>query len=165
MAIRDLIPWRKERVPVRRQEQEPFLTLQQEMNRMFDEFLGDWGAQLPALWREPWTSFSPRVDVTETEEEVRVEAELPGLDAEDIDVSLSRNVLTISGEKKHEKEEREKGYYRSERTYGAFKRSLTLPEAVDFNRANATFEKGVLTIAFPKTAQAQERKKIEVKTS
>jgi HSP20 family protein len=98
------------------------------------------------------------VDVAEMEDEIKVSAELPGLDNEDIDVSLSDDVLTISGEKKEEKEEKGKNYYRSERSYGAFRRDIPLPSQVDADKVDAVFQKGVLTITLPKTAEAKAKK-------
>jgi HSP20 family protein len=92
-----------------------------------------------------------------------VSAELPGMDDEDIEVSLSRDVLTISGEKKQEKEEKGRDYYRAERSYGSFRRSIPLPAEVNADKVDAVFSKGVLTITLPKTAKAEGRKRIIVK--
>jgi HSP20 family protein len=104
------------------------------------------------------------VDVSETENEIKVSAELPGLDEENVDVSLSPGVLTISGEKKEETKEERENYYRAERAYGAFRRAVPLPTEVDTDGAEAVFQKGVLTVTLPKTAETQERKKIAVQT-
>ena len=160
MAIRDLIPWRRERLPVRREEQDPFLALRQEMDRMFDEFSR---GSLLAPFEGEWGVFDPRVDVVETEQEVKVTAELPGLDAKDVDLTLSHNVLTIKGEKKHEHEEKGENFYRAERSYGSFQRSVALPQGVETDEIEAAFDKGVLTVTFPKTA-TEETHKIAVKT-
>jgi len=160
MAIRDLIPWKRERLPVRREEQDPFLSFRQEIDHMFDEFFE--GRAL-APWGQEWSGFDPRVDVVETDQEVKVTAELPGLDAQDVDVTLSHNVLTLKGEKKHEHEEKGEGYYRSERSYGSFERSIPLPSTVETAKVDATFDKGVLTVTFPKTAAEKGRKLITVK--
>ena len=98
------------------------------------------------------------MDVSETESDIVVKAEIPGLDKDDIKVSLSGDVLTISGKKKDERKE-EKGSYRLlERRYGSFKRSVTLPSAVDPDRVQAEFRKGVLTITLPKTEETRARK-------
>ena len=161
MAIRDLIPWRRERLPVRREEQDPFPSFRQEMDRLFDEFFE--GRAL-APWGEEWTGFAPRVDVVETDREVKVTAELPGLDAQDVDVTVSHNTLTLKGEKKQEHEERREGYYRSERSYGSFQRTIALPGNVETDKADAAFDKGVLTVTFPKTAAETGRKQIAVKS-
>ena len=161
MAIRDLIPWKRERLPVRRVEQDPFLSFRQEMDHMFDEFFE---GRAPALWGEEWTGFAPRVDVAETDQEVKVTAELPGLDAEDVDVTVSHDVLTLKGEKKQEHEEKGEGFYRSERSYGSFQRSIPLPSTVETDKADAAFDKGVLTVKFPKTEAETDRKQIAVKS-
>jgi HSP20 family protein len=159
MPISDLIPWKREKqVPVRREEENPLWAFRREMDRLFDDFFGAWGGRALAPFGEGWGAFSPQVDVAEMEDEIKVSAELPGLDNEDIDVSLSDDVLTISGEKKEEKEEKGKNYYRSERSYGAFRRDIPLPSQVDADKVDAVFQKGVLTITLPKTAEAKAKK-------
>lgn len=166
MSITDLIPWRRgeRKVPVKREEERSVLSFQQEMNRLFDEFFGGWDLAPFREFTEPWDVFSPRVDVVEGDKEITVSAELPGIDEKEIDVSLSHGVLTITGEKREEKEDKGKDYYRMERSYGSFRRSVPLPGEVDENKAEATFKKGVLTITLPKTAEAQARKRISIKT-
>ena len=136
------------------------MALRQDMDHMFDEFSR---GSLPAPFDKEWTAFDPRVDVVETDQEVKVTAELPGLDAQDVDLTLSHNVLTIKGEKKHEHEEQGENYYRAERSYGSFQRSITLPQNVETDRVEAAFDKGVLTVTLPKTA-ADETLKIAVKS-
>jgi HSP20 family protein len=131
------------------------------MDRMFDAFFE--GRAL-APWDKEWAAFDPRVDVVETDQEVKVTAELPGLDAEDVDVTVSHNVLTLKGEKKDEHEEEGEGYYRSERSYGSFQRSIALPGTAETDQAEATFDKGVLTITFPKAAVETDKKQITVKS-
>jgi HSP20 family protein len=132
------------------------------MDRLFDDFFdlapfSDVEDRLGA--------FSPSVDVTEIDNQVQVTAELPGLTEDDIDLSLSQNVLTIRGEKKEEQEERDQNYHRIERSYGSFQRNIPLPVEVEAEQVEASFKNGVLTVTMPKTAQAQqERKKIEVKS-
>jgi len=166
MSITDLIPWKRgeREVPVRREEERSPFALQQEMNRLFDEFFRGWGLAPFRGFDEPLDAFSPRVDVVESDKEVAVSAELPGMDEKEIDVSISRGVLTISGEKREEKEDKGKNYYRMERSYGSFQRSIPLPSEVDEGKAEATFNKGVLTITLPKTAEAQVRKRIPIRT-
>ncbi len=153
-------------IEARREWGSPFTSLQREMNRLFDSFLG--GSSL-----SPWLpferggaeAFTPRVDVSETEREIKVAAELPGLDENDIDVSLTRDTLTIKGEKKEEKEEKGTDYYRMERSYGSFTRSIPLPVEVDTDKVEATFKKGVLRVTLPKTASVIEKtKKVAVKS-
>jgi HSP20 family protein len=166
MSITDLIPWRREekKVPVKRDEERSPLSFQEEMSRLFDEFSRGWDLAPFREFTEQWDAFSPRMDVVEGDKEVTVSAELPGMDEKEIDVSLSHGVLTISGEKQGEKEEKGKNYYRMERSYGSFQRSIPLPSEVNEDKAKATFKKGVLTITLPKTAKAQARKRIPIKT-
>jgi HSP20 family protein len=108
--------------------------------------------------------FSPAVDVREENDAVVVEAELPGMKAEDVNVSLEGNLLTISGERKFEHEKEEEGYRRIERSYGSFSRSFTLPDTVELERCEADMKGGVLKIRFPKSEKAQPRR-IDVKSS
>ncbi|RME79424.1 MAG: Hsp20/alpha crystallin family protein [Chloroflexi bacterium] len=162
MALKSLVPWKSKNVPVRRIE-DPFLAFRREMDRLFDEFFSGFGL---TPFESQWGGFQPRVDVAETDKEIKVSAELPGLDENDIEVTLTDDVLTISGEKKEEKEDKGRNYYRMERSYGSFSRSIPLPCQVEQDKVEATFKKGVLTITLPKTAEAQkERKKIAIKTS
>lgn len=147
-------------------EEHPVYSLQSEMNRLFDDFFR--ATEMPMLGRSfAFPSFSnleqsaitPRIDVRETDKELRISAELPGLTENEIDVSLSRDVLTISGEKKQECEQNVKGWYRMERSYGAFSRSVPLPCEVDQESCNASFKNGVLTVSLAKTPQAQASSK------
>lgn len=155
-------------LPVRREDGgSPFWLLQQEMNRLFDDFFLGWGPGELSPFRaleERAGAFAPQMDVTEDDKEICVTVELPGMDEKDIDISISSDVLTIRGEKKSEKEDKGKNYYRMERSYGAFHRAIPLPAEVDQDKIEASFKKGVLTVTLPKTAEAQrEAKKITVK--
>lgn len=156
MEIKSMLPWRRERTVA---ERDPFLALRREMDALFEGFLGANGG-VRAL-----EAFEPRVDVAETDKEVRITAELPGVEEKDVEVSLSGDAITIKGEKREEKEEKGEEQYRLERSYGAFRRSFSLPCEVDADKATASFKKGVLTVALPKSAQAAKSKKIAVKTS
>ena len=106
----------------------------------------------------------PRVDVSEGKTEITVQAEIPGCDAKDIDVSLDGRILTIKGEKKQNKEEKEENFHRVERSYGSFTRRMNLPSEVDQENIDASYKTGVLKLVFKKT-KATEGKKIEIKTS
>ncbi len=118
----------------------------------FERFFSGW----PAI---------PAVDLAEKDGEFTITAELPGLDEKNVEVKLANGTLTISGEKKDERENKEKDYYFSERRYGSFKRSFRLPDGVDTDKIEAAFDKGVLTIRLPKTAEAQKaEKKIDIKS-
>jgi HSP20 family protein len=137
----------------------PLSSLQREMNRVFDNFFG--GSMLwPFGPREiELESFYPEVDVVETENEIRVKADVPGMDEKDIHVSLAQNTLTIKGEKKEETEDKGKNYHQVERHWGSFYRSISLPSTIDATKADATFKKGVLTVTLPKTAEAKKEEK------
>jgi HSP20 family protein len=169
MAITDLIPWRRKEPEGEQEEralqvrEDPFMTFQDQMNRMFDSVFRGTGLKPFGASLETWDAFSPRVDVTETDQEIKVSAELPGLDEQDIDVGLTRNVLTINGQKRQEREEKGQNYVRTERSYGSFRRSIPLPTEVEANNVDAVFRHGVLTVTLPKTEKAQAGKKIRVK--
>lgn len=159
MALKNLIPtpWNREKVPVRLEGREnPFHMLQQEMNRMFDRFLSDFSLD---PYEDRIESYWPRADVRESEKEITVSAELPGLQQKDIDISISDDVLTLRGEKKIEKEAKEKNYYRMERSYGSFHRQIPLPAEVESENVEAVFKNGVLTIHLPKKPEAQRKSK------
>lgn len=161
MPKKNIAAIEKRNVSVRREEDHPFSLLRQEMNTLFDNFFR--GFEL-----EPFKghlgAFSPSIDVKESDKDISVTAELPGLDDKDIDVSLSRDSLTIRGEKKEEKEEKGKDYYRMERSFGSFSRTIALPAEIDVNKVKAEFKKGLLTVTLPKTEKAvKEKKKISVK--
>ncbi|HEY8514639.1 MAG TPA: Hsp20/alpha crystallin family protein [Candidatus Binatia bacterium] len=162
MAIRDLVHWRpgRKNVPVRRDVDSPFAALQRDINELFERFFDGFGLE-PFDWTHDLGSFRPRLDVSETDTEIQVSAELPGVDEKDIEVSLSDDVLTIKGERREEKEEKEKDYYRREQSYGSFHRSIPLPRGIDPDKVQASFKRGVLTVTLPKTA-ASQRKKIAV---
>lgn len=169
MAIRDLIPRigrGREQTPARRQDVDPFRDLQRQMNALFDDFFRDF--PLDSRWgdrRLAAAGFNPRVDVSETEKEVRVSAELPGMDEKDITVEMGDAAITIRGEKKEEKEEKGKNWFTRELSCGSFHRIIPLPSSVEGEKANAKFKKGVLTITVPKKAEEQARRKaIKIET-
>jgi HSP20 family protein len=161
MADRSIVT-RKPSAMQDRVESDPFLTMQRRMNRLFDDFM----APLPGLlpYEDMGASFTPRVDVEEDEKKVRVIAELPGMDASDIDISINRDVLTLRGEKSLEREERKGQYHRIERSYGSFERQIPLGVEVDAEMVGADLNDGVLTITLPKpTGEAAKTHKIKVK--
>lgn len=180
MAIKDLMNknWKelvpqkwslgKKNLPVRRDQGDPFVSLQREMNRVFDNFsrgVFDWPSfSMDTMEDSRWGRFSPSVDVKESEKEIEVTAELPGMDEKDVQVNLTDNELVITGEKKTEHEEKGKEFYRMERSYGSFHRSIPLPEEVNTDKVEATFKKGILHVTIPKKAEAHRSvKKIPVK--
>jgi len=130
-----------------------FSTLQDRMSRLFRESYSGEGRD-EALTT---SSFAPPVDVYEDEHQVSLKIEVPGIDEKDIDVRVENNTLTVHGERKIEKEEKEENYRRVERQYGSFTRTFTLPQTVDTDNVSATYEKGVLKIALPKKAEAKPK--------
>jgi HSP20 family protein len=170
---------RKSQAPVPAEEEgfwPSLVTLRKEIDSLFDNFTRGWPS-LPGWrssfdlgpmgrWESAFGISVPATDLVEKDKGYELSAEMPGLDASNVDVSVSGNVLTIKGEKKEEKEEKGKNTYLSERRYGAFQRSFQLPEGVDKEKIEAKFENGVLTVAMPKTAEAvKEEKKITVKAA
>lgn len=159
MAIRDLIPWSRGReLSVRRGEElNPFLTLHREMNRLFDDVFR--GFDLTPFSSERFFDRGigwPNIEVSESEKEVKVTAELPGLDEKDVQVELVNGVLAIRGEKKTETEDKDRLF--SERYYGRFERRIPV-EDVDEDKVSAGFKNGVLTVTMPKVAPAQSKVK------
>lgn len=151
---------------------EPIANIHREIDRLFEEFSRSFGlpvAQWDRLFapvREAAEWFKPSVEIKATDKEYTVNVELPGVSEKDVTVEVAGDTLRIAGEKKQEKEEKTKSYYRSERAYGSFERLLTLPEDAETDGINATFKNGVLTITIPRKAQPQtEAKRIEVKTA
>lgn len=143
-------------LPVRRREgdRSSLSRLHDEMDDLFKGFFGDWDG--PPWSRNRW----PALDIAENENEFTVKAEVPGCKAEDIDISVHGNTLTISGEKKQEKEEKEKGYHHVERSYGSFRRDLNLSSEIDSDKVEATCKNGILSIKLPKT---EKTKAVKVK--
>jgi HSP20 family protein len=125
-------------------------SVRQEMEKLFDRFAEFKLDEFPATGE-----WAPSMDISETKDAVMLKAEVPGMDPKDIQISLQEQLLTIKGEKQLEKEEKEQRYYRMERAYGAFTRSVRLPVAVDGSRVTASFRNGLLTITLPKTQAAK----------
>lgn len=161
MSIKNLVPrFGRKSLPVRQADANPFRDFQRQMNRLFDDFFGEF--PLAGRDAEPdWTSaaFMPRVDVSETDTQVKVTAELPGMDEKDVSVELQEDVLVLHGEKKSDQEESGKNWLRREQTYGAFHRAIALPAGVEPDQAKAQFKKGVLTFTAPKREEAASRRK------
>ena len=145
----DLVPWR------------PFggelSSLRTEMDRLWNRFFGE-----PPFARTFTQEWLPSIDMSETKDNFIVKAEIPGMEAKDVDVSISGNLLTIKGEKKKEEEEKDEHHYYAERYYGSFQRVFQLPTNVKPDKVGATFDKGVLKVTLPKVEEAK-KKKIEVK--
>ena len=131
-------------------------SLQSEVNRLFDTFFG--GRPSNSAGARRWV---PAMDLTETDEHLVLRADLPGLDKDDVKIEVKDGVLTVSGERKTEQEERAEGYYRVERAFGSFSRSLSLPDHVEASKISADFDKGVLEVRIPKP-EARKPQRIEI---
>ncbi len=164
MSVRDLIPWGRNngnQLPsvFRDDDRDPFLSLHREVNRLFDDVFRGFDSRLPALGR--FSSIGgggwPNVEVSDDEKEIRVTAEVPGLEEKDIEVMLEDGVLTLKGEKRSETEVKDRQF--SERFYGRFERRIPLGYEVEDDKVSADFKNGVLTVALPKTERAQAKAK------
>ncbi|WP_332302827.1 Hsp20/alpha crystallin family protein [Rhizobium sp. GR12] len=169
MSVRDLIPWGRNngsQVPsvLRDDDRDPFLSLHREVNRLFDDVFRGFGSGLPSFgngsaFRAGW----PSVEISEADKEIKVTAEVPGLEEKDIEVLLNDGVLTLKGEKRSENEDRDRQF--SERYYGRFERRVPLGVEVDEDKVDASFRNGVLTVTLPKTEKAQSQvKRIAIKS-
>jgi HSP20 family protein len=148
MAEKELTPWR------------PFgelSSLRREMDRLWENFFGE--RPLTRMWEREW---APSLDISETRDNFGVKAEVPGIDAKDIDISLTGDVLTIKGEKKQEREEKEEDYHLVERSYGSFSRSVRLPAEVESNKIKASYKNGILNITLPKSEKVKA-KEVKIK--
>jgi len=137
-----------------------FVTIQDRMNRLFRDSYSPEGRDESLTT----STFAPPVDVYEDEHNVTLKIEVPGIDEKDIDVRIENNTLTVHGERKFEKEEKEENYRRVERQYGSFTRTFTLPTTVDGEKVEANYDKGVLKIHLPKKAEAKP-KQIKISVS
>ena len=164
MSVRDLIPWARDngnRTPTLFREgsdRDPFLSLHREVNRLFDDVFRGFDSRLPSLGR--FSSFGgnwPSVEISDQEKELRVTAEVPGLEEKDIEVMLDDGVLTLKGEKRSETEDKDRQF--SERFYGSFERRIPLGYEVEDDKVDARFKNGVLTVTLPKTERAQAKAK------
>ena len=160
MGMRDLIPFgRNDRTPsvYRDVEQSPFLSLHREMNRLFDDVFR--GLELPS----GFTRFSgagttwPNIEISDTEKELRITAEVPGLEEKDIELLLDDGILTLRGEKKSETEDKERQF--SERFYGRFERRISVGPDIEQDKVDASFKNGIITVTLPKTERAQSKAK------
>jgi len=158
MAMRDLIPWAREgnKAPGLYRESDPFMALHREMNRLFDDAFRDFGSRMPSLGdhfgaRAGW----PSVEISDTDSEVRVTAEIPGMEEKDVELMLDDGMLTLRGEKKSQSEDKDRQF--SERFYGRFERRIPLGTEIEEDKVRADFHNGVLTVTLPKTQRAQAR--------
>lgn len=153
----------------------PFSNLRNEINRLFDDLDRGWFGMLPSrslfdveaiFPRDAMMDAAPVVDLVENEKSYQITAELPGMDEKDVELKISNGALTIKGEKKEEKEEKGEDYYLSERRFGSFQRCFQVPENVDASKIEASFDKGLLKVTLPKTAEAKlAERKIPIKSA
>ena len=172
MATRSMTPSKRERrsksLPIRHEterEWHPIDLIRRDMSRIFDDFFS--GFSLWPISDQPISldTFMPQVDMTEDDNAIRVNVEVPGIDEKDIEISLTNDTLTIKGEKKEEAEHKDEECYCSERSYGSFTRVLPIPTDVDVDKVEATYNKGVLNITLPKLAGGKRaRRRIEIKS-
>ena len=161
MAIRDLIPWNRgsNQAPTlgRSEDMDPVLSLHRSVDRLFDEALR--GFDAPSMFGRmaAGNGLWPSVEFSETDKEIRVAAELPGLEENDVEILLEDGILTLRGEKESETVDQDRQF--SERYYGRFERRLALDREVDEDKVAATFKNGVLTVTLPKTETAQANAK------
>jgi HSP20 family protein len=166
MTVRDLLPFGKN-VPVTRGSN-PIVAFQDEVNKLFNDFFGEmsfpsWGHLSTT---ESSFAINPAVDVSETDKEFKVSAELPGIDVKDVQIQAAEGYVTIKGEKKAERKEEREGYFRQERSYGSFQRVIALPDTANLDKAEANFKHGILTLSIPKKAGVQSKeRKIEIKSA
>ncbi len=139
-----------------------FWDLQDQMKRTLEDMFGGLLRRPESLPQTQLTEWAPAVDVLSEDGDLLIRAELPGLKQENVDITLQNNVLTISGERKAEREEERGGYYVRERRYGSFRRSMTLPEGTDESKISARFENGVLEVRVQGAAVVEEPKRIQI---
>jgi HSP20 family protein len=167
MSVRDLIPWGREesRVPslFRDNERDPFLSLHREVNRLFDDVFRGLDGGLPSVGRvSPFNGNWPSVEISDNDKEIKVTAEVPGMEEKDIEVLLDDGVLTLRGEKRSETGDKDRQF--SERYYGRFERRIPVGCEVQEDEVDARFRNGVLTVTLPKTEKAQSQvKRIAIK--
>jgi HSP20 family protein len=168
--MRDLIPWNRGRDVTSRRlgAEHPLMTFQRDLDRMFQDLWQNFDRPVFGRFEGERNVIIPKLDLHETENEIVVTAELPGMEEKDVEVVLGDNVLTIKGEKKveHEEKEKEKGYVYSERSFGSFERRIPIDTEIVSDKVDAAFKDGVLTVTLPKTPEARKHfKRIPVRGS
>ncbi|MGD0278914.1 MAG: Hsp20/alpha crystallin family protein [Smithella sp.] len=163
MKIKNLLPdvARKVRTDI----DHPFYSLQRDMNNLFDNFFRGFDAAPRGFAAGDLERFTPSIDVKENEKEFLIKAELPGVEEKDIEVTVTDDSVTIKGEKKEEKEDKNKDYYYMERSYGSFSRAIPLEAQIESGKAEASFKNGILDIKIPKNQSAKAKgTKVPIKT-
>ena len=161
-SIKEMIPWKKKKETLPQSPENTFQNMPRPLDDFFDHFF-DKGWPSPSRFFGE-SDYFPKLDVKEERKKIIVEAEIPGVESKDIDISLDGRMLTIKGQKQKEKKDERKGYCYYERSFGSYNRTIRLPGEVDESKVNATYKRGVLKIELKK-AKESETKKIEVKTT
>lgn len=153
----DIIPWRhkRERRDLSRRSDSLFPRLRSDIDRLFDRFFEDFTGE-GERGLAPG-AFGPRLDLAESDEDITLTAELPGVDPQNVEVCVEGGILTIRGQKRDEREEKQGNYYFAERQFGSFQRSIHLPSSVDPQKVEATFKNGVLTVTLAKRPEAKPK--------
>ena len=157
MDVRTLLPFSGSSSPKVGNENDPFVSMRREMDRLFDSFAHNWGERASGAHAGAAGAFlSPRMDVTENEKGLEVTAELPGIDLKDIELDLADGILTLKAEHEEEKESKDerKHYHLVERSHGSFLRRLAIPFEPDSDKVEASFDKGILKIKVPRSPEA-----------
>jgi HSP20 family protein len=167
MNVRALIPWGRNSIApptYRDDDRNPFLSLHREVNRLFDDVFRSFDSRMPAVGSfSPFSESWPNVEISETDKDIEVTAEIPGLDQKDVEVLFADGVLTLKGEKQSETEDKDRRF--SERFYGRFERRIPLWTDVEEDKVEAHFKNGVLHIVLPKSGKAQSQiKRITIKS-
>jgi HSP20 family protein len=161
MNMRDLVPWGRQTsnnqapVPYREGEMSPFFSLRREVDRLFDDFF-----RMPSLGFAGTAMSWPSLEVADQDREVRVTAEIPGMNEKDVELLVQDGVLTIRGEKRNETSDKDRCW--SERWYGRFERRIALPSGIEEEKAQANFRDGVLTVTLPKSSEAAHSRRIPI---
>jgi len=159
MKFKDILPWESGSKEVAKPEDHPFFSLHKQMNEMFENFEKNFGLDWPKMPETDTGLWRVDMDISESDHDYTLEAELPGLKPNDVEIKVEGNMLRITGEKKQEEEKKNKTWRRIERRYGSFQRMLQLPPEADVDRIDADFKDGVLKITVPKTHEAVESAK------
>ncbi len=168
MTFLTQLPWRKPVQHTNRlnelDHEAPAASFQREINRLFHSFFEGFDSPIGQL--NPWNAHKPAIDVIDNQDRFEIKADLPGLATDDVELSLKEGVLTLSGEVKREEDSRERNYYRMERSFGSFQRSIKLPDDVDNDSADAQFKNGVLHITFKRhNLPKKAAKTIQIKST
>lgn len=154
--ITDLIPFSSTQRPFARFGADPVVSFRKAMDRLFEDFTSDLDEIVPSTWNRSLQAFTPKLDLEEKDDKIILTAELPGLTEKDVHVEVNKDYLTVKGEKKCSREEKNKNSFFSERSYGAFERTIRLPSEIAKDKIDAAVKDGVLTVTLPKSPEAKK---------